>query len=516
MPLTRKALDVIKKTCRIVVPTYNRAVQPAIVHLGVGNFFRSHLACNTDIANAASGDEDPWLIHGIGILDIESEKTAHKILTQQDCLFGIRSMPNQTDFRIIGSLARFDWIPSNEHEAQQHSLNSLSAPDTKIVSLTITEKGYCQNLDGSLDASRADVSADLQRVRDLAQDPSRTTTGHFETALGLLAAGLVFRHQNGWSPVTLLSCDNLPHNGKVLQSLVNEFLDAAAPQVGDALRDAHGRGAVTFPCSMVDRITPATTQSFTAEFANRSGVVDGWPVVAEDFSQWCLEDAFAAGRPRWENAKQHNVMIVDDVAPFEEMKLKLLNGGHTSIAYLATLIGYTRVDEALADRRVGQFMRSYMDSVTPTVPDVPGIDLDVYKDQIIARFQNEHISDQLARLCQDGSKKFLGFVVPALHELIRAREAGSASVSTAFIADVVAAWIAYLHNTPMSSVDDPRAEELSHAANQAVSTSNKQRKTDFVAEFLSPIAANDDKFVSEVCSSLQILSDDGAERLLSR
>jgi mannitol 2-dehydrogenase len=269
------------------------------------------------------------------------------------------------------------------------------------------------------------------------------------TVFGLLCAALARRRAAGTAAFTLMSCDNLPHNGAVTRKALLAFSALHDSQLRDWI-DTN----VSFPNAMVDRITPMTSTRHRQQLADQHGVDDAWPVVCEPFVQWVLEDKFVNGRPAWEKV---GVQFTDDVTPYEDMKIKLLNGSHLALTYLGFLKGYRFVHETMNDPLFVRYMRAYMDlDVTPQLAPVPGIDLTEYKNTLVARFSNQAIADQLERVCSDGSSKFPKFTVPTINRLIAdGRETKRAAL-------VVAAWALYLKGVDEHgdtySIPDPRAE----------------------------------------------------------
>ena len=380
----------------------------------MGNFFRSHLARNVDRVNeSVARSEERWTIHGGGIRDVEEERSMFRKLKEQDGLYGLLGLPSG-EACVVKSVTQLSHIPSGG-PSFQHVMADAIDHRTKILSLTVTEKGYCQDASGDLDTSLEDVRHDIMLIKrsmnqsdfeTLRRDPCRT-------ALGLIASCLSLRDRFGENkaPITLLSCDNLPHNGNVLRRLVTQISEEI--NYDGLTQYVHDDTRVSFPNSMVDRITPATTEETVETFAEYVQDKDSrcqWPVIAEDFTQWVLEDNFVAGHPSFEQFE--DIHFVDNVAPYEDMKLRLLNGSHTAMAYMSRLAGLTNVDEAMKDSDIERFVSSYMDDATCSVPQVPGIDLEEYKRSLKSRFSNKAISDLLERLCQDGSKKMVGFVLP--------------------------------------------------------------------------------------------------------
>jgi fructuronate reductase len=317
------------------VPAYGRAsVAPGIVHLGVGAFHRAHQAAYVDDCLAAG--ETGWGIIGVSLRSPDTRDA----LTPQDGLYtlAVRGSDGEA-LQIIGSIQSMLVAPEDPGAV----LAALTDPRTRIVTLTITEKAYLRAADDSLDESDPDIVHDLE-------NPGSPKTAH-----GFLAESLSRRRAAGIPPFTVLCCDNLPANGATLHRLLIAFAklrDARSAASSDAPLAGHIADEVAFPSSMVDRIVPATTDADRARIAVELGLEDAWPVMTEPFRQWVIEDKFPAGRPAWE---KFGVTMVEDVRPFEDMKLRLLNGAHSGIAYLGLLSGHATVDRAFADPAIRAF-----------------------------------------------------------------------------------------------------------------------------------------------------------------
>lgn len=417
----------------VKLPAYNLSdTRPGIAHIGVGGFHRAHQAYYTD-ALMNTGEALDWAICGVGLRG--EDQRARDDLKEQDYLFTLFELgdSDDTEVRVIGSIR--DMLLAQD--SAQALINKLADPAIRIVSLTITEGGYC------IDDSNGEFMAHLPQIQhDLANPQSP------KTVFGFLCAALSKRRGAGTAAFTVMSCDNLPHNGAVTRKALLAFaglLDANLCEWIDQ--------NVSFPNAMVDRITPMTSTAHRLQLADKHGVDDAWPVVCEPFVQWVLEDKFVNGRPAWENV---GVQFTDDVSPYEEMKIKLLNGSHLALTYLGFLKGYRFVHETMNDPLFLRYMRAYMDlDVTPQLAPVPGIDLSEYKDTLVARFSNQAIADQLERVCSDGSSKFPKFTIPTINRLIAdGRETKRAAL-------VVAAWALYLkgvdENGDTYSIPDPRA-----------------------------------------------------------
>jgi mannitol 2-dehydrogenase len=405
----------------IAVPSYERRRAGGIVHIGVGGFHRAHLAAYLHDLLAKGATE--WSITGSGVMPADARMA--EVLAAQDGLYVlVEREGTEARGEVVGSI--IDYVYAGDETATL--LARLVEPATHIVSMTITESGY------PVEHGRFVVS-DALEVDSVADEP--------RMPFGVVVRALDARRRAGLPPFTVLSCDNLPGNGDVARIAT---LGAAALRSDDLAAWLHRHGA--FPNAMVDRITPMTTDT-DREFVQAAyGVIDDWPVTCEPFRQWVLEDTFSDGRPPFEEA---GVLMTTDVAPYERMKLRLLNGSHSGLAYLAALAGLTYVDEALAQPAISRFMRRLMhDEVAPTVPPPPGIDLVAYQDELVKRFSNAAIGDRISRLCLDGSSKFATFLVPPLVEQIE-RDG-----PLRMLAVVFAGWCRYLHGR----ADDGSALEL--------------------------------------------------------
>lgn len=416
-------------------PTYDPSqLRQGIVHIGVGGFHRAHQAAYTDaLMNLGEGLD--WAICGAGLR--REDRAMRDALTAQDHLYTLFELGDQPDTQ-VRVIAAINGMLLAEDGAEA-LLAKLAEPDIRIVSLTITEGGYC------IDDSTGEFRADLPQIQHDLANPQAP-----QSVFGFLCEALRRRREAGSGPFTVMSCDNLPHNGDVARKALLAF---AHLQNHDLARWIDGH--VSFPNAMVDRITPMTSPAHRQQLLERHGVDDAWPVVCEPFLQWVVEDKFVAGRPAWE---QVGVQFTDDVTPYEEMKIKLLNGSHLALTYLGFLQGYRFVHETLADPLLQRYMRTFMDQdVTPQLAPVPGIDLTRYKHSLIERFANRAIADQLERVCSDGSSKFPKFIVPTANRLI------ADGKPLERVALVVAAWALYLRGEDEQgtrySIPDPRAAD---------------------------------------------------------
>lgn len=424
----------------VTTPGYDRArVRAGIVHLGVGGFHRAHQAVYLDRL-MARGQALDWGVVGVGVLP--GDRRMAEVMAAQDCLYTlvVTHPDGYRSAQVIGSVVEYLLAPDDPEAVVER----MTDPAIRIVSLTVTEGGY--NVDavtGAFDAADAGVRADLV--------PGAAP----RTVFGLVTEALVRRRERGVPPFTVVSCDNVPGNGDVAR---RSF--AAFAALRDAALGAWVEDEVAFPNSMVDRITPATTDEDRTELARRFGVEDGWPVVCEPWTQWVLEDRFGSGRPPLEEV---GVQVVDDVEPYELMKLRLLNGSHQAMGYLGTLAGHTYMHDVCQDPLFRRFLHGYMDEeATPTLAPVPGIDLASYKADLIGRFASPTMRDTLARLCAESSDRIPKFLLPVL----RANLASGGPIRCSVA--VLAGWARYAEGTDEAGrpldVVDPRRERLVAAA----------------------------------------------------
>jgi mannitol 2-dehydrogenase len=421
-------------------PGYDRAaVSAGIVHFGVGAFHRAHEAMFIDDV-LARGFTD-WAICGVGVL--AADRAVRDALRAQDTLYTlVTSSPDGTSVaRVIGSIHEYLYAPDDPNAV----LDRLADPATRIVSLTITEGGYSVN-----DATGAFDPRDPLTLQDL-QPGTRLPA----SVLGYITAGLARRREVGVPAFTVVSCDNIQGNGHVARTAVLGFAVRKDPDLAAWIAQN-----VAFPNSMVDRITPVTTAETRASVLAEYGIEDRWPVRAESFAQWVLEDTFPSGRPPLELV---GVQMVDDVEPYELMKLRLLNASHQAMAYLGILAGEQWVHEVCRDPLFTAFLLDYMRlEAIPTLQPVPGIDLDAYCHELIDRFRNEVIRDTLARLAVDGSERLPKFLLPVLRQQL---ETGGEIRRCAL---VLAAWSRFLEGRTEDGaptpIDDRRATDLIEAA----------------------------------------------------
>ncbi|RPE78487.1 MULTISPECIES: mannitol dehydrogenase family protein [unclassified Frondihabitans] len=437
--LTTAALPSL--TSRLPVPEYPRdAATTGIVHFGVGAFHRSHEAMFLDrLFRSDPSAAATWGICGVGLLP--GDAAMRDTLQAQDHLYTLvtRSPDGEASATVIGSIMDYLFAPDDPNRVVER----LASAQTRIASLTITEAGYpVDDSSGAFDETDAAVATDLAAAR---VEGGPGPSGVF----GILTEALRRRRDRGLAAFTVMSCDNIPGNGTVARVALTSYARLIDADLADWIE-----ATVAFPNSMVDRITPATTDAGRAEVASRWGVDDAWPVLSESFEQWVLEDAFPLGRPAFEKV---GVQIVPDVEPYELMKLRLLNASHQAMSYLGLLAGFTTVHDTCRDEGFRAFLLGYMhEEAIPTLDAVPGIDLDAYCRQLLERFSSEAIADTLARQVVEGSARIPKFLLPVLRDQL----VSEGPIER--ICLVVAAWSVYLSRD--EGVVDSRHDRIVAAA----------------------------------------------------
>jgi mannitol 2-dehydrogenase len=413
-PVPINANTVLSGTVRIPVPSYDRSrITAGIVHLGGGAFHRAHQAAYLDrLMN--NGKAFDWGICDVGTT--AADRAVKEALQAQDCLYTLLVKHNDgsCEPRIVGSIVDYLLLADDPDLV----IETIARRTTKIVSLTVTEGGY--NIDeqtGVFDLENIDVKSDLQSAIP-------------QSIFGVVVEGLRRRRARGFGPLSVLSCDNVQGNGQVARTAFTTFARAHDPDLADWVEHE-----VSFPNTMVDRITPATTELDRRNLRAEFGIEDRCPVVCEAYTQWVLEDGFVSGHPALDEV---GAQFVGDVGAYELMKLRLLNGAHQAIAYFGYLCGHRKVHEAASDSLLQTFLRAYMDhEVTPTLPSVPGVDLRQYKTTLITRFCNPHIDDTLERLCAHSSDRIPKFVLPVIHQQL----SNGGEIKRA--AAIIASWARY-------------------------------------------------------------------------
>ncbi|RWA71304.1 MAG: mannitol dehydrogenase family protein [Mesorhizobium sp.] len=464
-------------------PAYDRAaLKPGIAHIGVGAFHRSHQAEYTDDLLAKNFDR--WGLVGINIRPPLLAET----LGRQDGLYTRLIRQNdEVEARVIGSIVGV--VDSQDNAAP--ALEVLASPEIEMVTMTVTEKGYCHvPSSGALDLDHPDI------VHDLANPQAP------RSAPGILAKALELRMASHGRPVTLLSCDNIPANGIILGNAVRTIAERRGKKLADWIA-----ANVAFPSAMVDRIAPATTEADIDTLEQRFGYRDSAVVVGERFRQWVIEDRFAGRVPRWDLV---GATFVDDVTPFEHLKMRVLNGAQTTLSYLGVLGGFAHTFEAIADPLLATFIRLMLTEETvPTLMPVPGISPQAYVEQSLARLANTAIRHRNHQIATDGSQK----IVQRLLNPIRDRLAKGDSI--ALLSVSVAAWMAYPIKASARfgrawQVADPFAERVAAIADRVGADSTELANAILAIEAIfDPSLAASDMFRASLVAGLEgLLSDD--------
>jgi fructuronate reductase len=469
-------------------PKYDRSqIRTGIVHLGIGAFHRAHQAVYTDRV-LASGD-NRWGILGVSLRSGDTRDA----LGPQDGLYTVATRDGSGDsFRVIGSIAKVLVAPENP----QAVLAAMVDPDVMIVSLTVTEKGYCYSpASASLDESHVDI------VHDLANPATP------RSAIGFIVEALDRRRTKGADPFTLLSCDNLPSNGETLKRVVTRFADLRDAGLGQFIRDK-----VAFPSTMVDRIVPATTDADRDAVADATGLADAWPIMTEPFTQWVVEDHFPSGRPAWE---KFGVAFVDNVDAFELMKLRLLNGSHSTLAYLGYLAGHETVSDVMKAEGFSALIEAMMDEeITPTLPPLPDFDIAAYKAELRERFRNPALRHRTWQIAMDGSQK----LPQRLLNTIRKRLEQKAAFDR--LALGVAGWMRYAtgfdENGKPIDVRDPLADEFKQRADGKTSSAELIDAYLGLEQIFGEDLPKNAEFRRTVGDALAKLLKEGAARTVAR
>ena len=468
----------------VAVPSYDRrSVETGIVHLGIGAFHRAHQAVYTDDVLAL----DPnW---GIVAASLRSPDT-QDALEPQNGLYtlAVRSEAGEK-LRVIGSISQVILAT----QAFDALMSVMIDPHVRIVSLTVTEKGYCHDpATGELDEAHPDIVHDLAHW----QQP--------KSAPGLIVEALRRRRAAGTPPFTVLTCDNLPSNGRTVQRILTRYASLVDPDLGRFVAKE-----VACPSTMVDRIVPATTDEDRARIEKALGFRDAWPVVTEPFTQWVIEDRFPQGRPAWEKA---GAEFVADVEPYEQMKLRLLNGSHSTLAYLGFLAGYETVSDAMADADFERLITALMDKdVTPTLHMPPGADLAHYKKALVAQFKNPALKHRTGQIAMDGSQKLPQRLLGTIRDRLREK------APIGRLALGVAAWMRYVTGIDEKGapfeVRDPMVARLSMLADAAGKDPVQLAESLFsVREIFGDDLPEDPGFTQPVIAALMTLYRDGARR----
>ena len=411
------------------IPLYERSkLKPAIVHLGVGNFHRSHFCYYLE--QLLNGGHTDWGIEEVDLLLSDTKERAEG----QDFLYSLiaKDSSKAEELSVIGCICGY----TQGWKEKEKVVALIAAQSTQLITLTITEKGYCYDeRTQGLDFGHPEIINDLMHPND----PT--------SAIGFLCLGLQKRFETSRQDVTIASCDNLPSNSKKLQRCILDYCKQVFPS-----SLAWIEACISFPCSMVDRITPRTTEDDRQYLRQNYGFHDDWAVVSEQFLMWVIEPK---GVFSYLDFSIAGAIISEQVEAYEEMKIRLLNSSHSALAYPAYLLLYTYVDEAMYDTRISRFIIDvYMDYISSTLSPIKTVSFEEYKDQLIDRFANPNIRDTILRLAQDGSKKFATSLIPALSEAV---DHGLA-YQTMLLA--LAFWAQFLVFTKAELIDDQQKKIL--------------------------------------------------------
>ena len=471
---------------RVAVPRYDRReVTPGIVHIGVGGFHRAHQAMYLD-ALMNRGEALDWGIVGVGVMP--GDRRMQEVLAAQDhlCTLVVKYPNGEREPRVIGAMLDYLYAPDDPEAVVER----MADPAIRIVSLTVTEGGYnFHPVTGEFDLANPDVRHDLD-------SPAAP-----RTTFGLVVEALARRRARGLAPFTLMSCDNIQGNGEVARRMFVAFARARDPALAEWIE-----AEVPFPNAMVDRITPVTQAVDIEELAGEFGVEDAWPVVCEPFTQWVLEDHFICGRPAFERV---GVQVVEDVEPYELMKLRLLNASHQALCYFGTLAGYRYAHEVCRDPLFVDFLLGYMrHEGSPTLAPVPGVDLEQYRLTLIERFANPEIKDTLARLCAESSDRIPKWLVPVIREQLA--KGGEIHRSAA----VVASWARYAEGLDEQGEPITVVDRLKHEL-AALAAENRTRPGAFIEnrELFGDLAEHE-RFRQAYLMALTSLHERGARATL--
>jgi mannitol 2-dehydrogenase len=481
-----KASNLARLPAPVRVPEYDRTgILPGIVHIGVGGFFRAHQAVYLDDL-LGQGVTPRWGSCGVGLL--EHDFHMRDALQPQDCLYTVLECSAAGErARVIGSLIDYLYAP----QVPERVIEMMAAPETRIVSLTITESGYyLDHGTGGFNEHHPDI------VRDL-EHPGRP-----RCSFGFIAEALDRRRRRGLDPFTLLSCDNLQQNGDVARRMLLAFAALRDPALS-AWVERHG----AFPNTMVDRITPTTEEWHRSLLRDRYSVDDAWPVVTEPFRQWVIEDKFAVGRPPWERA---GAQMTSDVLPYEKIKIRLLNGTHQAICHIGRLLGYKSVHQAVADPEIRSLVRQMMDEeVSPLLPVVPGMEIEEYKKTLLERFANPAMDDQLSRIAMEGSARIPKFVLPSIAEQL---DRGG---PVRFLSFTVACWFRCLAGTDDQGRELPLVDPMADVLRERTLRGRADPGPLFgIANLFEKDLARSDRFVRHVTEALRSLYENGARATL--
>ncbi|MEH6409433.1 MAG: mannitol dehydrogenase family protein [Hyphomonas sp.] len=410
---------------RVGVPVYDRSsVSTGVLHIGPGAFHRAHQA---DYFDRLLASDPRWGIHGVSM----KSAALRDAVRPQDNLYTLAILDEQVRYRVIGAMTAVSTVEDDTWR------DTFLSPDLHLVTLTVTEKGYCLGADDALDFTHPDIAADLS---------ARTCPS---SVIGLLVEGLRLRHAAGLAPVTVLSCDNLPSNGRKLREAVLAFSAAVDQQLTGWISTS-----IVFPCSMVDSITPATDDALRRRVAAATGIEDSWPIQREAFASWVIEDEVGPGFP---DLSRVGAIMTNDVEAHEKAKLRLLNGAHSTLAYLGLALGHETVSGAMQDAALAGMIAAMMHREIASGLRAPtGLDLDAYRQALLKRFRNPAIAHRLSQIAWDGSKKL------PMRLLVTITENLDAGRPVDGLATGVAAWMRFVRRSALngSAITDPLADRL--------------------------------------------------------
>lgn len=478
----RLSLASAAQLTNVALPSYSiEQAQNTIVHLGIGAFHRAHQAVYTEQLN--NSEATKWRIIGCSL----RSPGVKQQLTPQDCLYSVLERGVKSTAQVIGCIGDVLVGPENPGAI----IDAIGHPETHIVSLTVTEKGYCHfPASGDLNQQHPDIVHDLNNLNSP------------RSAIGFLAAGLELRFRENRSPITILSCDNLPHNGKVVKKVVKQFAALVDPKFAEWVAEH-----IRFPCTMVDRIVPATTAEDIQECETLFGYQDQGLVVAEPFSQWVIEDCFSSTRPAWEKA---GAILVDDVDVFETMKLRLLNGSHSLLAYAGYLAGCETVFDTMQNSVLRNVCQGFMASAATTLAAPKNFDLQHYQAQLIERFSNPSLKHRTWQIAMDGSQK----VPQRWLNSVRALLAQNGDPTLFYFA--IAAWLRFVQGEDEQGnaieISDPLADQFA-----ALSSDKDKYVTSFIQQkaiFGDDLPSNP-SFIEGVAAHYNNIVSDGIQSVLA-
>jgi fructuronate reductase len=480
--LSRQTLSSLPNA--IARPAFDPArLTTGIVHLGLGAFARAHLASYTDPLLAS---DSSWGICGVSL----RSPATRDALTPQDFLYirAERDGAGET-LQVMGALTNALVAPQDPAAI----IRTLVQPSSRIVTISVSEKGYHRHAsDGELDEADSAIRRDLD-------NPATPLT-----VPGILVAALRARRNAGIAPFTVLCCDNLPHNGESTCRIVLRFAELLSPDLARSIADT-----VAFPNTMVDRIVPAVTAADKQQISSALGMTDAMPVVCEPFSQWVIEDHFPSGRPQWERS---GVELVTDVRPYETMKLRLLNGSHSAIAYFGQLAGWETVADAMRDPMMAAFVAALMAEAETTLRMPADVNLAAYRHALVQRFLNPALQHRTAQIAMDGSQKL------PMRIFATAEDRLAKGLRAPCMALVTAAWLRFLQqrndNGSYLIVDDPNKDKLFKAVRDTDTLRSLVKSVFAMTDIVPTSLTTSESFQNDVLAALTALSQSGARKTL--